>query len=140
MAAQQQETQEPTIRDYARAVWRRKWLVAARVVVLVALATAYSLTKPPTYGASAQLAYETQLDVTDPLAVGGYVDPTQRELQLESVVDMVASPELVDQANALLGPAAVAADYSVSAQTLTPEGQTTSRASPAATSREGVDA
>lgn len=126
MPAQQQDNQEPSIRDYAHVVWRRKWVVAACVLVLVALAIGYSLTRTPLYEASAQLAYETQLDVANPLAIGGYVDPTQRQSQLDSVVSMVASPELIDRANSLLGSAAAAADYSVSAQAVTAPGQTTS--------------
>ena len=66
MVVENEKEQGGTLRDYARVVWRRKWIVLAVAVAVTALAVAYTHAKTPMYKASAQLIYESQLDVSDP--------------------------------------------------------------------------
>lgn len=94
--------QDAILRDYVRVVWRRRLIVVGVAVLLAASALAYSLVKSPLYKASAQLIYENQLDVADPLSTGGYVDAEQRQLELASVEKVIASPEVVRSAETLL--------------------------------------
>ena len=115
---------DATLRDYVRVVQRRKWIVLGAAVVLMALALAYSFVKTPLYEASAQLIYETQLNVADPLSVGGYVDPAQMQVELNSVAAAIASPELINSAGKALGRDIAATSYIVSAAPYAKSGQT----------------
>ena len=92
--------EDPTLRDYARGVWRRKGLVVIVVVVVTALAVGYSVLKTPLYSASAQLIYESQINVADPLSTSGSADTATQSLQIASVASLIASPDLVKAANA----------------------------------------
>ena len=126
MAAARGEGQDATLRDYVRVVWRRKWVVIGLAIVLMALAGAYSYAKTPLYRASAQLMYENQLNVADPLSSGGYVDPTKIQVELDSVSSVIASPEVFKRAQATIdqGPNA---PYTVLAAPDTRPGQTYSQ-------------
>ena len=106
--------EEATLRDYARVVWRRKWLVAAVAVVLVVLALAYSFAKTPMYQASARLIYATQLNVADPLASTS-IDSTTLQIQLSSVNGELASPDIIQAAHATLGANGGDGGYTVTA-------------------------
>ena len=117
-----EEGRDATLRDYVRVIQRRKWVVVGFAVVLTALALAYSYTRTPMYEASARLMYESQLNVADPLSTGGYVDPSQMQVQLNSVASSIASPDLIASAKAALGPAT--ATFTVSAAPDTQTGQT----------------
>ena len=115
---------DATLRDYVRVVQRRKWIVLGAAAVLMALALAYSLVKTPLYEASAQLIYETQLNVADPLSVGGSVDPAQMQVELNSVAAAIASPELIDAAGKTLRRHIPLTSYTVSAAPYAQSGQT----------------
>ena len=119
-----EEGGDATLRDYVRVIQRRKWIVVGFAVVLTALALAYSYARTPMYEATARLMYESQLNVADPLSTGGYVDPTQLQVQLNSVSSSIASPDLIARAKADLGPEP--APYSVSAAPDAQTGQTDS--------------
>jgi Mrp family chromosome partitioning ATPase/capsular polysaccharide biosynthesis protein len=122
--AARREDQDGTLRDYVRVVWRRKWVIIGLAIVLMALAGAYSYVKTPLYKASAQLTYESQLNVADPLSSGGYVDPTKIQVELDSVSSVITSPQVVDIAQAAIDQDPSAADYTVSAASDTLPGQT----------------
>jgi len=109
------DEQGGTLSDYARVVWRRKWIVLVVAVALTALAVAYAHTKTPMYQASAQLIYESQLDVSDPSSGAFYIDPTQLSVQLNSVASEIASPDLAVNVKTLLGSGKAVSSYSVSA-------------------------
>ena len=47
--------QESTVRDYARLLLRRKWIVLATVIVVPALAVVFALRQPPLYQASSKV-------------------------------------------------------------------------------------
>ena len=106
-------TSDPTLRDYVRTIWRRKWLVFAVAATLTTLAFAYSFTRTPLYAASAKLIYETQLNVADPLSSDG-TDASQRQMELFNVASVVASPELAADARAIIGDGAMGS-YTVEA-------------------------
>ena len=55
---------EMTLRDYARVVSRRKWLVAAGVFTTVTAAVAMSVLQKPVYEASAQMLVKTRASET----------------------------------------------------------------------------
>ena len=105
---------EATLRDYARVVWQRKWLVAAIAVAFTALALAYSYAKTPLYQASSRLAYSSQLNVADPLQSRS-VDPSTLQIELGSVNSEIASPKLVQRARDGLAADGATASYTVSA-------------------------
>lgn len=115
MSVGDSDLQEVRLRDYLRVVWRRKWVVILASAFFVALALAYSFTKLPMYQASATLIYETSLDVADPLSTNNYVDPSQREVELNAVASVIASPDLVTSARQGLKPEDIALGYSVTA-------------------------
>jgi Mrp family chromosome partitioning ATPase/capsular polysaccharide biosynthesis protein len=115
---------DPTLRDYVRVVLRRKWIVIGAALTLMVLALAYSYVKTPMYKASAQLVYEGQLNVADPLSTSGYVDPSQMQVELNSVASAIASPELINSARAELATGVTASSYSVSAASDAQSGQT----------------
>lgn len=96
--------EDPTLRDYVRGVWRRKGIVIGMVVLLTALALAYSFVKTPLYSASAQLIYESQINVADPLASSGNVDSSTQALEIANVPSVIGSPDLIQSANGDLSP------------------------------------
>lgn len=126
MAVENNGAQEATLRDYAVILWRRKWIVVGVASLLFALGFAYAYTRTPIYQASAQLIYQNQLDVSNPLSTGGYVDPTQRQVEISSVASVIASPELVKGADALISQGSELPVYSVSAAPDPAMGQTDS--------------
>ena len=119
-----EDGQDATLRDYVRVVRRRKWIVFGVAVALTALALAYSYAKTPMYKASAQLIYEGQVNVADPLSTGGNIDPAQMQVELNSVASAIASPELIASARADLGPGIAASPYAVTAAPDAQSGQT----------------
>jgi polysaccharide biosynthesis transport protein len=121
----EENAQAATLRDYAVVVWRRKWLVAGAAVLLLAVSLAYSLTRTPLYKASAQLVYVSQLDLSNPLSAGSYVDPTVREVELSSVASVIASPSVVKNAEALASQSGTSPSHSVSAAPDASTGSTT---------------
>ena len=118
------EGKDATLRDYVRIVRRRKWIVFGVAVTLAALALAYSFAKTPMYKASAQLVYEGQINVADPLSAGGNIDPAQMQVELNGVASAIASPELIESAREQLGPSVAASPYTVSAAPDAQSGQT----------------
>lgn len=121
-----EEGKDATLLDFVRIVRRRKWTVIGVAVALMALALAYSFVKTPMYKASALLVYETELNVADPLATGGYVDPAQMQVELNSVASAIASPELIKSARDALGAGIPQSTYTVSAAPYSQTGQTNS--------------
>ena len=115
MAYDENDTNEASLRDYVRVVVRRRWVVIATVVILFVLAMAYSLSRTPMYEASTTLIYEISIDVSDPLSVSAYIDPTQREVELGSVAAVIASPDLIQRARDEIGEDVDVTAYSVSA-------------------------
>jgi receptor protein-tyrosine kinase len=123
VAAELGDPQDVTLREYARVVWRRKWVVVAMTVAITALALAYTLTRTPLYEASATLIYEDSIDVTDPLS-GSYGGSSQRESELSAVASIITSPEIVESARQEMRQAEDSAWYTVSAAPPSSPGQT----------------
>jgi len=121
-----EDGRDPTLRDYVRVMWRRKWLVLGVAAILTALALAYSFAKTPLYKASAQLVYESQLNVGDPLSVAGGVDSAELQLELSGVDSALASPDLVEGVEVKLGSAVSESTDEISAA---PDSDTGSTAS-----------
>ena len=112
MAALVNSGNDPTLSDYARAVWQRKWIVIFVTVAVTALALVYSSVQTPLYEASAKLLYENQLNVADPLSTS-YGDAAQRQTELANVGSVIASPQLVESAQAILSQGATVSSFSV---------------------------
>ena len=108
-----------TLRDYLAVVWRRKWVILLVVAVATVSAYFFSARQPDMYAASADLLYTKQIDVANPLTGGSYTDVNERNLELRSVANILASPEMTKRAGAKLaakgGPGP---GYSVSAEPL----------------------
>jgi non-specific protein-tyrosine kinase len=90
------------IRSYADVLWRRKWLVLLFAVVATAAALGYSLMQPKVYQAGAELLYEKQITVSNPLTGAGYSDSSERYTLLSSVANIIASPDMKARASSLL--------------------------------------
>ena len=58
-------------------LWRRKWIVILVIVLVTAAAFGFSLLQDKVYEAQADLIYEQQLDVSNPLTGQSYTDPTR---------------------------------------------------------------
>lgn len=97
-----QERRGPTLRDYAAILWRRKWVILLVVVVATASAYAFSAVQTPIYEASADLIYEQDIDVENPLTGESYTNTSERSLQLSSVSSVIASPDMVARAGEIL--------------------------------------
>ena len=110
-----EHAEDASLRDYARVIWRKKWLVVAAAVVFTVLALGYSLTKTPMYQASARLIYTSQINVSDPLGSGGSVDTSTLQIELGSVNGEIASPDIARSVQAALGEDGGAGGYTVSA-------------------------
>ena len=91
-----------TVRDYAVAAWRWKWLIAGVAVACALAAYYYSWRQAPQYRATAALAYQQPVDLSNPL-LHSYVDPSVAQLALESVSNVVASPTTRSRALEILG-------------------------------------
>ena len=101
------------LREYLRIVWRWKWLVVGITLVAAVAAYVYSSSKTPLYQSSAQLMYEQPISIQDPLLGQVSLDPTQLQIELDSVGSILASPDMQRRADALIGQ--TSSWYSVSA-------------------------
>ena len=72
------ERESLTLRDYLGVLWRRKWIIILVTVVATVAAFGFSYRQAKVYEAQADLIYEQQLDVANPLTGQTYTDPTQR--------------------------------------------------------------
>ena len=107
-----------TLRAYLGVLWRRKWLVAAVVVAATVAAFFFSWRQTSQYVATSTLIYEKQLDVANPLTGNTNTDVNERNLELESVGDVIASPDMRQRAETLLLERGVSSpSYSVSSST-----------------------
>jgi polysaccharide biosynthesis transport protein len=97
-----------TVRDYVGVLWRRKWMILLVIVVATASAYAFSARQAKRYEARADIIYEQQLDISNPLTGQSYTDPTERTLALNSVASVLASPDMMRRADALLSREGVA--------------------------------
>ena len=69
-----------TLRDYLGVMWRRKWIIILVTVVATGAAFGFSYRQAKVYQAQADLIYEQQLDVANPLTGQTYTDPNARSL------------------------------------------------------------
>jgi len=111
------EQAEPlTLRLYLEVLWRRKWIIVALALVGAAVAFGVSFLQPKVYDASAELIYERQLTVSNPLTGASYIDASERYMQLASVASIIASPDMQARAQSELGSGASVAGFDVEAE------------------------
>ena len=91
-----------TLRDYLGVLWRRKWVIILVTVVATAAAFGFSYRQAKVYEAQADLIYEQQLDVANPLTGQSYTDPTQRTTELTSVNAIIQSPNITNRVTSSL--------------------------------------
>ena len=87
-----------TLRDYLGVMWRRKWIIILVTVVATVAAFGFSYRQAKVYEAQADLIYEQQLDVANPLTGQTYTDPNARSLELSSVDAIIKSPQMTERA------------------------------------------
>lgn len=109
-----QATDGLSLRAYLRVIARWKWLVIAVTLLVAVAGTAYTWTRTPMYSGTAQLLYVQQIDIANPLAQS-YIDTTAQQAEIESAPTVIASSKVRSSAQDIMGPASVAAGYSVSA-------------------------
>jgi len=83
-----------TLRDYARVLARRWWLIALVAAVAAVSAFVFSWVQTPVYEATAEIMYQPRLDVANPLAGTTVATADARQAELEAVVTVVSGPEL----------------------------------------------
>ena len=91
-----------TLRDYLGVMWRRKWIIILVTVVATVAAFGFSYRQAKVYEAQADLIYEQQLDVANPLTGQSYTDPTQRTTELTSVNAIIQSPTITNRVTTAL--------------------------------------
>ena len=97
-----EEGEDIALRDYLGVLWRRKWVVILVTVVATLAAFGFSYRQAKVYEARADLIYEQQLDVSNPLTGQTYSDPNQRVVELNAVDAVIKSPPMTKRADALL--------------------------------------
>lgn len=106
------------LREYMRTLRRWWWIVVAGLVVGGALGFVYGYMQTPMYTATAQVVYQTQPSIGNPLNPS-FTDTTARQSAIESAPDVVGSSQVAEIAEAKLPESVAAAPHSVSV-TLTP--------------------
>ncbi len=129
-----------TLRDYLGVMWRRKWIIILVTVVATVAAFGFSYRQAKVYQAQADLIYEQQLDVANPLTGQTYADPNARSLELSSVDAIIKSEPILDRADTLLEDQGLpTTGFTVSSeleQTTATSGQTSNVVSIVATSED----
>ena len=94
---------EPTfMRDYLSILWRRKWVVVLVTLAVGAAFLGVSLLQSQVFEARADLIYEQELDVANPLTGQSYADPSQRTVELNAVNAIIQSPPMKQRAATIL--------------------------------------
>lgn len=96
------ETEGLTLRDYLAVVWRRKWVILLVTVVATGAAYVFAARQPERYMASSDLIYEAQIDVANPLSQYGYTNRAERDLEMRAISNILASPDMIARAEAIL--------------------------------------
>lgn len=91
------EEEGATLRDYLGVIWRRKWVVILVTLVAAGAAFGFSAAQAPVYEAQADLIYEQQLNVSNPLTGQTYTDPTQRTTEMSAVNSVIHSPNITQR-------------------------------------------
>ena len=120
----------PIIRDYLSTVWRRKWAVLLVTLVVATASYGFSSLQAKVFEAQANLIYEQQLDVANPLTGQSYSDPTQRSVELNAVNAIIQSPPMTQRASTILDEQGLpTSGYEVRAQVAEEVGGTGTQAS-----------
>ncbi len=96
------EAQGMTLRDYARVLARRWWLIALVALVAAGSAFAFSYSQTRMYQADARLLYESSISVASPLTGATSDNPTTRQAELGAAVTVLASPDMQQRGDELL--------------------------------------
>ncbi|MDP1793732.1 MAG: polysaccharide biosynthesis tyrosine autokinase [Acidimicrobiales bacterium] len=95
---------ESSVLDYARIVWRRKWLIAAAMIASVSVSLFVSARATPIYSASSRLLIASQ--DTSLFAIAGLVAPDPA--QIDTQVQVITSPAVAAAVAEKLGADAAA--------------------------------
>lgn len=101
-ALENRESQGMTLRDYARVLARRWWLIALVAGIAALSAFFFSWAQTSMYQTAATLMYEPPIDVANPLTGTSYDNPTTRLAELSGVVTALSSPDMQARGNKLL--------------------------------------
>ena len=97
-----EEAEHTALRDYTGVLWRRKWVIVLVIVVVTAAAFGFSKLHAKVYQGRADLIYQAQLDLADPLTGQTYTDPTQMSVELDAVDAVIKGPGITRTANSAL--------------------------------------
>lgn len=110
-----QDSEGIPFRAYFTIVLRWKWLVVALFLLGALGAALYCFLTTPQYAATAELIYQPQIDISNPLQQQ-FVDRTERQAVLETVPAVVAGPAIAERADRDLTQAARQTPHSVSVE------------------------
>lgn len=110
----EEHARDISLRDWAREIWRRKWLVLGFTIAVFAAALAYTHFKTPLYEASTQLMYSQSYDPSESFNSTS-IDTNTLQVELNSVSSVIASPNVVRAAEAFARAGGPLPAYSVSA-------------------------
>ncbi len=96
-------------REYAALLVRRKWLMAATFLVVFGLGMLYTFTRRPIYESSAKVVVATTVSTNpvneEDVPLLSDLRALTRSRSVDTQVDLISSPELLEEAFGALGPA-----------------------------------
>ena len=109
------------LRDYWRVLWLRRRLIVASVILFTLVAFVRASSQSEVYVASAQMMYDPPPNVAS--AVLGSTDSGSISYRVQSVVNTVNSPAVVERASSGLSESDAEAAYTVSATLVAPSNE-----------------
>ena len=101
-------------------VRRHAWLIVILAVLSASGAYLLADSQIPMYSASAQLLYSPGVDLSNPLANYGIVDPNSQQLQILAATTTITSPDIEGLVRSAVGTQSTWLSYSVQATVSTP--------------------
>jgi len=114
------ESATVTLRDYARTVWMRKWIVLALAIIGAATGFVSASLRTDLYTATAILMYVQPTDISDPTSSSSSVNLDAIDVQIQSVVNTIDTPAVAASAEKTLSSEDAALEYTVTAKAILP--------------------
>lgn len=91
------DSDEPSLQDYWRVIWRRKWIVILTVVVITGSAVAFSFLQTPIYEASTTLYLKEAQDGPGEIDMFGGTSFLSTEAEINTQVEILKSRTVMEE-------------------------------------------